>query len=659
MTSTPARVMPGEPMPAPPLLRRLAALAACWAVSGPAPAMAELPDDGVDRHGVRFEAGFPITRPDRVFPLSQIQRGQRGVGYTVFAADELEPFGVEVLGVLEGMLGPGEDVILAKLTGDNIAFTGVISGMSGSPVYIDGKLVGAVSYRFGAFAREPIAGITPIERMLPLLDKTAFPARSASSSDPRRGPAASPVSWEDLGRAPRDAVGPVVARLGPSLPEAANEARPILTPLSGGGLHPVAAERMQRALVGTGVRLNPGGGGARTTATTAGRVPAAPLRPGAPIAALLAQGDVNLSAIGTVTYVHDNEVLAFGHPFVGQGAAGFPMATAAIINTLASPRGSYKQGLAAAEVGVVSQDRLTAISGRLGGPRPPLVPLEVVVRDADGTPVTTRVEMVDEPRWLAFLTDTVVASAVLRRLDAEVGGTVRMKAGYEVGERYLVVEDAYAAPSPIKVAAYAARDAATLLSIITRNDIEAASIQKVRVELDIETEVRIHEIRSVRASPLRVRPGAPLTVRVELRNHQGGYETHRLELIVPEDASPGSMSISVGGGLELDRRDQRARGRTEPRSLDDLLGRLADRRPAQALYARLYLPRPGVTVGSQVLSDVPLSVRAALASQPELGARPSPERPGPEARTPMRGVVTGSRNLSVEVLKRTVETSRE
>lgn len=606
------------------------------------------PSDGRDEHGVRFESGFPVTRPDELYPLSRVARGQTGVGYTVFEADRLETFGVEILGVMEGMLGPGEDVVLARLTGDRIAFTGVIAGMSGSPVYIDGKLLGAVAYRFGSFTKEPIAGITPIERMLPLFEQEDRKSRQSRRPNDSESWAA---AVRDRGRSP----GPGRPMFGlQGRGSSGTETRPIATVLSASGLHPAAMGRLSSALEPLALEVTPAGSGpqrGRNGPSSAGKVPAAPIRPGAPIAALLTRGDVNLSAIGTVTYVHEDQVLGFGHPFVGHGNVGFPLATASIINTLASEAGSYKQGLAALEVGVVSQDRLTAISGRLGGPPPPLVPIAISVKNRGGPPMPRRsaVEVVDDAAWLPMLTDTVVSSALLRRIGAEPGGTVYMKAGIEVNGRFLEVEDSYAAPAPINVAAHAARDVAVLMAILSRNDLEPASIGSARVDLEVDPEVKIFALESASVYPREVRPGEEVFVKARLRPYRGVSEDYTLRLRMPRDAPEGAAHIFVGGGLELDRRDADARGALEPRSLDALLGILAERRPAQALYARAYFAEPGLRIGTEVHVALPPSARIALSLQPDLLARDIDERPGPSVRMPFDGVVEGGRALTVDV----------
>lgn len=622
---------------------------AASAVAGPA-SSAEVgpgwasPEDAASvaaREGIPFSDGFPLTTPERVFPLSEVRPGQRGYGFTVFRGARLEPFAVEILGVLKGVAGPDHDAILARLSGRNIEFTGVISGMSGSPVYIDGRLVGAVAYRFGEFSREPIAGITPIEHMLPLLDRQ----RSRQAAGARPGP---PAPRTDIaGRAPRSTDPLPVSR-----PERGS-ATPIATSVAVSGLDPRAAERLRVALP-AGAALSVGGAPISLDANRsaeAGRVTALPIRPGAPIAALVAVGDVNLASIGTVTYVHGDDVLGFGHPFQSDGDVAFPMATAAIVNTLASARGSYKQGVPALEVGTILQDRLTAISGRIGGTPAPTVPLSVEVGEPGrGRVDRTEVRLVDSPIWLPIVTDAVLSSAVLKRLGASPGGTVELRFGLEVDDLYLEVRDAYAAPAPIEVAAHAARDAAALVALVARSRVGRPRIRRISVRLDVRREVAAYRVLGAEVLAPRVHPGDRVELRVRLEPFRGEERTVTLELTVPEDAPVGPARLHVGAGLALDRRDRRARGRLRPSTVAELLGVLASRRPDDAIYARLYFPQPGLRVGATVLPALPPTIAAAVASRTVDGAARIGERPGPEARRPLDGVLEGGRELSLEIL---------
>ncbi len=611
---------------------------------------------------VAFDRGFPVTSPDRIFPLSEIQRGQKGIGYTVFAEDRPEAFGVEVLGVMEGMLGPGKSVILTKLTGDKINFSGVIAGMSGSPVYIDGRLVGAVAYRFGSFTKEPIAGITPIEDMLAAFGDEIDPSALAQV------PPTAPGPWR-VERFRSRTLLPALA-LPAQAPTPAQGLRALATPLFMGGVSPEVMQAQRGALQAAGFLPMAGGAGAKTdlglfaprpsdarqvqanTPGLAGTVKASRIAPASAISAQLMRGDINVAAIGTVTWVQGDRVLAFGHPFIGHGKVAFPMATAAIINTLASEAGSYKQGLAAKEVGIITQDRLTAIGGDLGKAAP-MVPVRILVQRFDeplGSPgLETRVEIVDNPIWLPNMLETAIASATSRRMGYEAGGTVSLKARIYTKEHTVAFEDLISAPAPLRLPAFAARDVATTASILLRNELGQAQIQGIEVMVRLSPKVKLRELERIIA-PSTARPGETITVQAILRPYRQEPITADIQITVPMDAE-GEFELYVGGGVELDQKDGHARGRRTPKQLEDLMALLSSRRPAQALYARIYQPQAGLTQNMALMSALPASQRAILLATSAPGLEAASLHPGPEVKVPMPDVVAGSRSVTIRVIR--------
>ena len=346
-----------------------------------------------------------------VFPLVDVKRGLRGEGYTVFAsADGPERFEFVVLGVMKGYLGPGEDLIIARLVGEKIEHTGVISGMSGSPVFVDGKLVGAVGYRFGAFTKEPIAGITPIERMLAVGDA---PTRSLVGDARARGrPSAAVVDGVVYGA-----------------PE------PIAVPIAVSGLSPSvqAAFAPHFAARGLGPLVAASGGGARVSSGA----PVERLFASGPVAGLLVGGDVDMAGIGTVTWVKGDRFLAFGHPFKGSGESTMPVANAEIVTTVASEAGSFKLGQATTVVGRLTDDRVHAIAGTLGAPTES-VPLDIVLTTKGpraGRDAMTRFHMdvVNDREDAPLYAAVSLANILSGRVSSEEGGTVT---NFEVGEAF-------------------------------------------------------------------------------------------------------------------------------------------------------------------------------------------------------------------------------
>lgn len=648
---------------------------------------------GADLPKPSFVEGFPVTRRDAIYPLSAVRVGQRGVGYTVFKGPDAQPFEVEILGLMKGMLGPKRDVILARLSGPEIEFSGVIAGMSGSPVYLDGKLLGAVAYRFGSFTREPIAGITPIESMLdltrdPQLDVPLGASAAARVVDaPRVAIEPHAARLTDLrSRAPLDLDGWIArggltpALLGARVSGSAAgagatpTATPIATPIATSGLD-AAGARFLATLLGDGAFVVGGGAGdavaaassagapraktgakpapgprplAANVASTAGGQIAPPIRPAAPISAVLMRGDLNAAGTGTVSFVDGELVLAFGHPFFGFGKVAFPMATAAILNTLASASGSYKQSALGAEVGAITADRISAIGGHLGA-RAPMVPVTVTVTPAGSArAIVTEVEVTAHELWLPSMVASAIQSAASGRIAEEAGGTLEIEARVQVGDRTIGFRDAYAAVAPTHLGALAAQDVGVLCSIVLRNSLERADVRAVDVRLVTKPTVDLAVLEdAVLLTPV-VRPGGTARVELSLRSYRGARRKERVELVVPRDLD-GEIELLVGGSAELDARDDEVQGDRRAESLDELLGLLTERRDGRGLYARLYPKRPGVRAGAEVLSALPPSQRLLLDETHVGRTKALTEALGPEARRATEEVVVGAATLKLQV----------
>jgi hypothetical protein len=341
-----------------------------------------------------------------------------------------------------------------------------------------------------------------------------------------------------------------------------------------------------------------------------GGVTALPIAPASPIAALLVEGDLNIAAIGTVTYVEGEEVLAFGHPFVGFGRVAFPMATAGILNTLASEAGSYKQGIAAREVGVIRDDRLTAISGALGETAD-TVPFVVHFTNDAGQTESTRVEIVADPFWLPIMLEAVASSALEGRLDLEVGGTVEATMRIALRDRALDLSQSYSAPSPARVTSAVGFDLGTLAAIIARNDLAEPEFEHVELRARYRTEVQLAEIVRVIPDSTFVDAGDTVGMEVFLRDFRGRVSSERMELSVPRSAR-GELDVYVAGGPAFDRRVEQKTGRPRPTTFDGLLGLIADRRPADRLVVGAFVDADALTVGARNYPSPPASWRLLI-----------------------------------------------
>jgi hypothetical protein len=554
-------------------------------------------------------AGQPGGVTGGLFPVSGIHPGLRGTARTVFEGDHLEEFEVEFLGVLKNAIGPQQDMILARLHGPKVEFTGVVAGMSGSPVYVDGRLVGALSYRIGTFTKEPIAGITPIADMMKLatLDTKEGAREPERHADLlgwlERGPDRGSLSMFGGGRTP----GPAASVSG---------LEPIGTPLVCAGCDPEVLRYFTPAFESMGLQPTAGGGADPEASAAAG-----PLVPGAAIGAALATGDLNLSAIGTLTHVDGDRVFAFGHPMTGLGPVQIPMTQAQVVLTLASDAGSFKIANATAPIGTILEDRLTAIMGEVGRVAPTL-PLTVSVAGAAGSRVF-HYDVVRDRNWAPMIVALTTANSLVRTTDFDASATVALRYHIDIdGRPEVVYEDLYAGTSASQpVHLLVANDAGGLLGLIYNNPFEEPAVRAVRAEVRILEPAQVASLTSVSASRSEVKAGEPFKVFATIAPFRGPERVVSFDVAIPEDTPPGDVQVIVGGSSALDGLDRRVLERqlSQASGLGDILRLVGRQRRSNALYLRVTRRAPSAIVRSEILPDLPLSVFSVY-NNPRLNA---------------------------------------
>jgi hypothetical protein len=582
--------------------------------------------------GVPAPAAVPTT-----YPVSELRPGQMGMARTVFEQDRLEEFQVEILGVLKNAIGPKQDMILARLKGEKVEFTGVVAGMSGSPVYINGRLLGALSYRIGQFSKEPIAGITPIGDMLNLVANPR-PARAASRP-------ADLIGWLARGADPKTFPGPT-----PMQPVAAGDGiglRPIAMPLVCAGCAPEALRAYAPAFEAMGFEPTLGGG-----VETDADGPLPEFTPGAAIGATLATGDLNLSAVGTLTYRDGDRVFGFGHPMTGAGVIDVPMTQARVVATLASQAGSFKIANATAPIGAIVEDRLTAIVGQIGRSAP-MMPLTVGV-DAGGGRREFHYALTRDRTWAPVVMGITAASSLLRTAEFEADATLNLKYRIEIqGYPPIEQERLYAGVTPSQPVHFqVANEPAGLLGFLYSNPFEAPVVTSARIDVEVLPPSRIASLVSLSASRAEVRPGEKFRVDATLAEFRGRERTVSFEVALPEDTPAGEIQITVGGGAALDGLDRRIIERqiVQAANLADVLRLINRQRTTQAIYLRASRRSPSAIVRSELLPELPLSIFSVY-NNPRLNADSTllMEAPVYEASKPQDLVVVGGRRISVKV----------
>ena len=563
-----------------------------------------------------------------------------GIARTVFEGDRLEEFNVEFLGVLKNAIGPQQDMIVARLRGEKVEFTGVVSGMSGSPVYIDGKLVGAISYRLGSFAKEAIAGITPIGEMVKLIGTEPRAARGGDH-------AADPLAWLTRGSdgsapAPRPAAAPTVEVAGMGGFE------PIATPLVCSGCDPEVLRRYAPAFEVMGLTPTAGGGSSGSTVMT----PPTPLLPGTAIGAALATGDLSLAGIGTLTYVDGRHVFAFGHPMLGVGATELPMTQAEVLLTFASSAGSFKIANATEPIGTIVEDRLTAIVGEVGRV-PPMLPFTVRIHSG-GNERVFHYGVVRDRSWAPLVVALTAANSLVRTTEFDTADTLALRYRIDLeGYPEVRYEELYAGTNPSQpVHTLLANDAGGLLSLLCNNPFENVVVRSAEADIDLLEPSQVAALTALSASRSEVRPGESFRVSAVLSPFRGKERTVTFDLALPEDTSPGEVQIIVGGGSFLDQIDRRVQERqlTQAANLKDVLRIVSRQRPSHALYLRVARRAPSAIVRSELLPDLPLTIFNVF-NNPRLSADATllVEAPVMEQSRDLDLVASGGRRITLKV----------
>lgn len=547
----------------------------------------------------------------QTMPLSQVEKGMKGYGLTVFQGNTLEKFDVEILGVLHN-IGPGQNLILARVASPVTDRAGVIAGMSGSPIYIDGKVIGALAYSW-QFAKEPVAGITPIEEMLKI-------ARNSGGSTAVASAAPRITGSEFLKAIASQSTDAVFEKLMSSVatPAAAGAmaTRPIAVPLSLSSFAPETISRFSGLLSGMGFVAVPSG--SSSTSKTTMSAADARFKPGDAIGAVLVNGDFNVAATGTVTHIDGDRIYAFGHPFLDMGAVSFPMAKADIVTVMPSLASSFKLSNSGEIVGAFQQDRSTGIMGVLGT-KADMIPVSVSV-EGSGPAQNYNVNIVRHP----VLSPLILAMAA----DSVVANTQRA-----AGERTVLLESEIKLKgfdAPIKLregwAGARARQAipqylAIVAGYVVSNEFRVADIESVKIRLRHDDELRIAKLAeaSIEAPPSgRFRAGDTVRVRTVLKPYRGESFVEMFEVKIPDDQPAGSAYLLVGSGSVVNQVDFTLVP-PDPRTLEQVIATLERLRPATDLTVGFYSSSEGAVTAGVYLPNLPPTMRAVVSGDTSNG----------------------------------------
>jgi hypothetical protein len=595
--------------------------------------------------------GTTPTAQVSIITVDEVRPGMVGIGRTVFQGDKIEEFKVHILGVLKNVVGPRRNLVLARLEGGPLEKTGVIAGMSGSPVYIDGRMLGAVSYSLGQFSKEPIAGITPIGEMT---DATAMSApapgtRPVAMTWPPTPQDLLTIWARDLGRTrpfTEDASQALLTG-DPSLsPRLATMLQPIAVPMVTVGFEPRALAPLTPALTERGLVPVSASAAGVTAQSASASAKSSSLRPGDAMGVALMTGDFMLGATGTVTHVEGDRIYGFGHPMYNLGPTEFPLTRANVHLILPSLLASSKLASFGEVVGVVQQDRATAVAGHLGS-GPTLIPMSITL-NSDRTPSRTfSFQVVKDVTFTPLLTYLAVAN-VLTSYERGAGpasytvrGTATIRAHGDIA-----FEDIFAGDQPAGAAsAYVAGP----MTFLLKNASERVDVERLTLTIDATEQSRTARIERVWLDTDRPRPGREAVVKVLLRTFRGEEIVRSVPIQIPLNAS-GSLQLLVADANRLTAEDRRQTRGAETQPVAQMIRTFNKARRSNRLYVRLSAGDEGAVVNGEPLSALPPSVLAVLEADRNSGTF-SPLRTAVrgEWEVPVELAITGSRQLTIAI----------
>ena len=585
-----------------------------------------------------------VTRSSaQFFPLSELKEGMRGTARTVFRGSEPEDFQVEILGIIPGYIGPKQDMIVGRISGGAADRTSVFAGMSGSPVYIDGKLVGAISYSF-PFSKEPICGITPISQMLSIFEQNQTP--KAKSNEPRV------VSFAEL--AANDwkpnftetaKTADIAAGTNSAWASAGQTFQPIATPLAFSGFSQETLNKFAPQLASAGLMaVAAGGGAARISPLTISNENT--LKGGASVSMSLIRGDVSVAAAGTVTMRDGDKIYAFGHPFLSLGISDLPMFESSVVAVVPSVNNSFKLAVPNNLVGTMTQDRATGVFGKLGQ-APKMIPVKLNLETSRGQTETYNVEVAKDD----FLTPILLNMTVYNSLTAterglgaatvSISGEIKLK-----NQPPVKIERRFSGASASQLASAAVAIPVNALMDSRFDDLEISEINLHLTSTDGSKTALLERLALDRTE---VRAGETFEVQAFVRTDTGRVLAQKIPVTIPADTPAGTLLVTVGDGSSLNA--TAAFRQFVPKNLGELVKTINDVKKSDRLYVQTSRVTNGAIIGASEMPNLPPSMLATLNNDRTTGGfKPTLQTILTEQElAPAEFIVTGQQVLMIEV----------
>jgi hypothetical protein len=566
------------------------------------------------------------AQSNEVLPLDQVRPGMQGYAYTIFAGDQVEKFDLEVIGVMPNFLGPRQSIILVQLKGPKVERTGVVAGMSGSPVYLDGKLAGALSLRLGIFTKDPIAGVTPIQDVMRPPAQTNAPSSAAALQFP---------------------VESSLQQNAPAFAFPSNSTlAPIETPLVFSGFQSATLQQFAPQIQNFGFVAAQGG-------TSSPRPEDAHLVPGDMAGMVLVQGDASINSACTVTAVQADRVFLCGHPFLNLGDVQIPMARSRVLTTLSSDLASTKIVNVGGAIGTITGDHLTAVTGKLGAP-PPMIPLDLAVTTKIGEK-KLHFEIINHPKLTPLLVAITTFNGLTQNSIYGEGTTLHLTGEIRLhGHIPVQIENSYApgdsfVPDGLPIAL----SVQNIFARLFVNTFEVPDVESIALRVESAPGRQSFSIDSAWLEKGEAAPAETLRVRVLLHPYRGADRVEETTVHVPDQIARGtSLRVLVTDGDTLNRasRGFAFGGSGGPAGLDQLISLLNRERRNDRLYVGLFMPSPTIIWEDKELPNVPLSQINVIDGKPAPGGvQVLRESLASESSIPLGGPVSGVISLNLQI----------
>ena len=559
--------------------------------------------------------------PAKHMRTSEVKPGMKGFGVSVFSGTKLEKFDVEVISVLKNQMGPQQDVVLIRCAGQGLEHSGAVAGMSGSPIYLTDeqgrtRMIGAFALGW-QFAKDPIAGVRPIEEMLRVPAGRHANAREVAKELSTWDARPTLQHLRSLGEARTSSPAPLTTSANDLQPM-----RPLAVPLSISGVSEKFVEQMRPMFAGSNMMLLQAGG----AGDAPDNIKDAKLEPGAAIGVPIVTGDLELSAIGTVTEVVGDKVFAFGHEFNSEGAVELPMGVGYVHSVIANQAISFKLGSMIRTDGAIYSDESVAIAGTIGK-TPPMIPVEITVHTPQRqAPIAYKYQVARHPRFTPFGTINAIASAITghSQLPSEFTINYSLDMHFD-GDRVLSMKNS---TTSLAGAMELIRDLNIPVGFALENPFSKVYPSKITGEVTLKTQIDADLLRSASTDKQIYKPGETVRLFVTTRPHKGKDVMHTYDVKLPTDLPDGPIGITVSDAQRYMSDQMRfAPAEFQADNIDDVFSLIksmtADR--SDKIYIRLALPREGVSIGRTKLANLPGSKRQLLVRTPTVAVAPYPE----------------------------------